>query len=106
MSVDVLGTTYQIKQLNMVDDMNLENCDGYCDRSIKSIVIDTFENRPGSMQDLDEYKKEVIRHELVHAFLFESGLGGNSWAKEEEIVDWIACQFPKMLKAFETVDAI
>ena len=37
--------------------------------------------------------KKVIRHELVHAFLFESGLSVNSWADNEEIVDWIAIQF-------------
>ena len=106
MFIDVLGTAYSIKQSDKVDDANLENCDGYCDRSIKSIVIDTFNDCPGSMRNLDGYRKEVIRHELVHAFLFESGLSGNSWAKDEEIVDWIACQFPKLLKAFEDADAI
>ena len=106
MTVDVLGTEYSIKQSNKIDDINLENCDGYCDHSIKSIVVDTFKDCPGSIQNLEEYRQEVIRHELIHAFLFESGLGGNSWGKNEEIVDWIACQFPKLLKAFEEVDAI
>lgn len=106
MIVNVLGTDYSIKQLNKVDDTNLEQCDGYCDRSIKEIVIDTFQDCPMSMKNLDNYKKEVIRHELVHAFLNESGLSGNSWANNEEIVDWIACQFPKLLKAFKEADAI
>lgn len=106
MTVDVLGTTYTITQSNKVDDITLENCDGYCDSSTKSIVVGTFNSCPGALQDLERYKKEVIRHELVHAFLFESGLNGNSWAGNEEIVEWIAYQFPKLLKAFETVDAI
>ncbi|HJA90843.1 MAG TPA: hypothetical protein H9948_08655 [Candidatus Jeotgalibaca merdavium] len=48
-----------------------------------------------------------IRHELIHVFLFESGLGENSqWAQNEEMVDWFARQFPKLLKAFQAVSAI
>lgn len=104
--VNVLGTDYSIIQSNKVDDMCLENCSGYCDKSVKKIVIDTFQEAPNSLENLDEYKKEVIRHELIHAFLFESGLGDNSWAKNEEIVDWIACQFPKILEAFRKADSI
>ena len=106
MIVDVLGTPYSIEHSNKVDDSNLDGSDGYCDTSIKRIVIDTFKNSPGSKQKLDEYEKQVIRHELVHAFLFESGLDICSWAKDEEIVDWIACQFPKMMKAFEQCNII
>lgn len=106
MVVNVLGTEYSITQSNKVDDMNLENCDGYCDHSVKKIVIDTFQEAPNSLENLDEYKKQVIRHELIHAFLFESGLSGESWARNEEIVDWIACQFPKLLETFKKADSI
>jgi hypothetical protein len=106
MTVDVLGTQYKIIESDRVKDENLEHGDGYCDHSTKSIVIDTFKNSPGSLEDLDKYRKQVIRHELVHAFLFESGLGADSWGKNEEIVDWIAYQFPKMLDAFVKVDVI
>ena len=106
MQVDVLGTSYSIKQSNKVEDLNLEDNDGYCDHSTKTIVIDTFQGCPGSLGNLEDYKKQVIRHEIVHAFLFESGLDACSWAKNEEIVDWIAVQFPKLLKAFETSESI
>ena len=106
MTVNILGTKYTIKESNKVADINLENNDGYCDTSIKTIVINTFTDSPGSKQNLESYKKQVIRHELVHAFLFESGLDGCSWARDEEIVDWIACQFPKLQSAFAQCDAI
>ena len=106
MTVNVLGTKYTIKESNKVMDQTLENCDGYCDASIKVIVIDSFKEFTGSKKDLESYKKQVIRHELVHAFLFESGLDGCSWAKDEEIVDWIACQFPKLQNAFAQCNAI
>lgn len=106
MEVDVLGATYKIIESNSLEDNNLEESDGYCDYSTKKIVIDTFRNKPGSMEDLTKYKKKVIRHELIHAFLHESGLNVNSWAENEEIVDWIALQFLKMAEAFGKVDAL
>ena len=106
MTVNVLGTEYTIRESNKVEDQDLEICDGYCDTSTKTIVIDTFKDSPGSLGDLETYKKKVLRHELSHAFLYESGLSCNSWAKDEEIVDWIALQFPKLQKAFEQCNAI
>ena len=106
MTVDVLGTEYSVIQSNKTDDVTLENCDGYCDHSVKKVVVDTFQETANSLENLEVYKKKVIRHELIHAFLFESGLSCNSWADKEEIVDWIACQFPKMLTSFEQCNAI
>ena len=105
-NVEVLGTIYGIKESNESEDANLKNCDGYCDTTVKSIVIDTFNSCSGAKQNLEEYKKQIIRHELIHTFLFESGLDGCSWAENEEIVDWIACQFPKLMKAFTDVGAL
>ena len=54
----------------------------------------------------------TLRHEITHAFLNESGLQndtsvpGSGWATNEEMVDWIAIQFPKMKKAFEEADCL
>lgn len=106
MIIDVLGSKYTIAQSNEADDPCLKDCDGYCDHSVKKIVIDTFHAEPMSMDDLEAYKKKVVRHELVHAFLFESGLGEASWASNEEIVDWIAYQFPKILEAVKNAKAL
>ena len=106
MTVDVLGTEYSIIESDKVQDTNLNDMDGYCDHSVKKIVIDTFQNEHGSMEDLDKYRSHVIRHELIHAFLYESGLGCESWADNEEIVDWIAFQFPKIAKAFAKANVI
>lgn len=105
-TVDVLGARYTITESDRLKDNELEDNDGYCDFSTKQIVIDTFQEFPGSMADLESYKKQVVRHELIHAFLFESGLNANSWGKNEEIVDWIAIQFLKMTEAFEKVKAL
>lgn len=105
--VNVLGVMYTIKETNRVDDPALEECDGYCDDTVKVCVIDTMNAMDAlSKKDMTAYKQKVIRHELIHAFLSESGLTENSWASNEEIVDWIAAQFPKMVTAFNTADAL
>ena len=106
MVINVLGTEYTIEQSDRLKDSTLENCDGYCDFSVKKIIIDTFKDAPNSQKDLGAYEKIVIRHELIHAFLHESGLDNNSWARNEEVVDWIAHQFPKLMKAFEIADCL
>lgn len=107
MTVNVLGVEYTIKESNKAEDPILEDSDGYCDQTTKTVVIDDLKSdMVDSVKDLDEYKKQIIRHELVHAFLFESGLGNSSWGKNEEIVDWIAYQFPKIKNAFEEIKAI
>lgn len=64
-----------------------------------------------SVEDLQTHTKKVMRHEIIHAFLYESGLWVNSgnvenWGCSEEITDWIAIQFPKMLKAFQKANCI
>lgn len=102
MRVNVLGTEYSIISSTSEENNKLKNCDGYCDNSVKEIVIDSFEPCEMSKKDLRFQKNKVIRHELIHAFLFESGLAENSeWAMNEEMVDFFAMQFPKMKRTFE-----
>ena len=107
MEIDVLGTKYKIDYRKREDDKNLEQCDGYMDSSVKTIVVEDKEWEPMDKLDLNEYRKKVVRHEIIHAFLYESGLDGSSmttdgpWAKNEEMIDWFAIQSPKIIKAFE-----
>lgn len=103
MKINVLGTDYEIEYREQHEDKVLKSADGYCDTSIKKIVVDTMkstESEDDAKKDLKSHGKKVLRHELVHAFLSESGLNECSWGNNEEAVDWIAVQFPKMLKAF------
>lgn len=102
--VSVLGTPYTIFEGNTFDFPDLHDCDGYCDTTIKEIVVfdmSEAEGKPGAKADLNHYKRKVIRHELIHAILFESGLSNNAWAENEELVDWIAIQFPKLEVLFQ-----
>ena len=101
--VTVLGESYSIHSGTELDYPGLKVSDGYCDVSIKQIIVrdcSTCEEEPGVKGDLGRYQRQVIRHELCHAFAYESGLEGNSWAENEEIIDWTAIQFPKLARLF------
>ena len=106
--VDVLGADYSIIISDPKTYPHLSECNGYTDTYTKLIVVtdcSDFRDRPNSTGNVEAYQRKIIRHELIHAFLFESGLDycstqPNSWATEEEIVDWFALQSPKIIKAF------
>ena len=104
---DVLGAKYKIIKGNMVDYPQLERMDGYCDFNIHTIVVDEYKHPDqDATADIDAFKNKVLQHELVHAFLRESGLCSNSWANNEEIVDWIAIQAPKIFEVFNKLDLL
>lgn len=105
-TVNVLGTEYAV---HIVAEKFLDGIgDGCTDTSTKTILISDMKDAsedPGSKTDLGEYRRKVLRHELVHAFLYESGLDINTnlvaeWASNEEMVDWFAIQGPKIFKAY------
>ncbi|MDD3251933.1 MAG: hypothetical protein PHV18_05165 [Lachnospiraceae bacterium] len=112
MRVNILGTDYEIildadpkKDKNMIDN------DGYCDHSVRKIVVSKLEQDDNSLEDLVDYGKKVLRHEIIHAFLCESGLRecsgrAGAWAQNEEMVDWIAVQAPKIFEAFRQCNCI
>ena len=106
--VNILGSEWNVKFGNKKEYPNLTNIDGYTDSSIREIVVDDMEasqRQIGAKADLESYQKQVVRHEIIHAFLLESGLDSNSnsadsWAVNEEMVDWFAIQSPKIFKVF------
>ena len=101
--VSVLGTEYTIEQ--KPEDERMFIGDGFCDRTTKRIVLDRMDK--GSLDDPKEYRKQVLRHELTHAFFFESGLTDcYKPSNDETLIDWIAYQFPKMIEAFQKADAL
>ena len=106
--VDILGSEWSVKFGNKKQYPSLTNADGYADLSTREIVVDDMvasQGQIGVKADLKSHQKQVIRHEIIHAFLMESGLDSNSnsadsWAANEEMVDWFAIQSPKIFKVF------
>jgi len=106
---NILGTEYTVIEKYSDEDSLLNEYDGYCDDSVKQIIIECFEEKLKGKKSLPYYIDEVLRHEMVHAYLFESGLATNSidnWAMNEEMVDWIAKQLPKMVKEMVRVGVL
>lgn len=105
MKIDILGTEYEIKYATEQEYSGLRGRTGCCDRSSKTIHIlsDWDTKQYHAWDNVDSVINETKRHEIVHAFLFESGL--TEMSNDEVYVDWIAMQFPKLLEAFKAVDA-
>ena len=100
--INILGTTYTISKSNAKKDSNLVKADGYIDTSTKKIILADLESETNEYSSLDNiqlYADKVLRHELTHAFLFESGLA--CYGSDEKIVDWIAVQYTKLKEVFE-----
>ena len=108
--IKILGSAWEISVRSYKDDPLLGDCDGYCDWTTRTIVVER-EIKGGNLADMDAYVRKVIRHEIVHAFLFESGLGHAShkskcWAVDEEVVDWFARMGEQIYRAWEDAEAL
>lgn len=118
MKVNILGAEYSIETHKVSDDSYLEKnkLAGYCGEESKLIVIaDMTEEKYFSDMDEKEqeaYRKRTLRHEIMHAFLNESGLSdssnqyGGAWEKNEEMVDWFAIQSPKIFAVYQSLDIL
>lgn len=106
MVVDVLGVKYRIIETSPDKDEYLQDCDGYCDKTSKKVVV-KIKDKESQLDDFEVYRRKCLRHEIIHAFLFESGLHEDwehkPYGHDETYVDWIAAQFPKLKKAFDQV---
>lgn len=102
--VNILGTEYTIySEVTEREKSFMKSNDGVTDFTTKEIFIaDLDDGDPNNMQKMGVYENRIVRHEIVHALLFESGLDVNAvWARNEEIIDWIAIQFPKLHNIFK-----
>lgn len=109
-TVNILGTEYEILRQNSKENPKLKSNLGICEQYSKQIVVDTFEDSKEDVmcvENLPEFEKQVLRHEIIHAYLGESGLRNNSdWAEDEEMVDWFAIQAPKLFKTFSELGVL
>lgn len=105
--INILGTDYTIfTNVSEQEKTFMKDNDGVTDFTTKEIFIAILDDgNPMNMQNMRVYEDRTIRHEIVHAILFESGLDHNTkWARDEEIVDWIAIQTPKLFNIFEKLE--
>lgn len=112
MKINILGADWKIIKRRKKDDPKFnDDCEAYCDRTTHEIIAqDVVKEYAGDIQAVENLEiiyRHNLRHEIVHAFMFESGLGFNSeWAQKEELVDWIAFQASKIHAAFKAAGAL
>lgn len=113
MTVNILGQPYEIIRKAYTDEPAFErrSIDGYQNGFTHQIVVCDMHTHPAWKDEdeatIQECHKQTLRHEIAHAFFDESGLADSAlrydlaWCKNEELVDWIALQGPKIYKAWE-----
>ena len=118
MKISINGTEYTIMKKAYSDEPDFKNhsIDGWCDSILHQIVYCDMTTYPEWEDEPKEcvmiHEQETIRHEIIHAFLNESGLQNSSlcldgpWAKNEEMVDWFALLGPKIFKAWHEAGAL
>lgn len=112
-TVSILGSNWKI--IYKDDDPAFEEAKGYANHTTREIVIENLKYTDDPTDfNLEEQaidQKRVLRHEILHAFLFESGLADSSnsvdaWAVNEEMVDWFARQSPKIYKVYKELKLV
>lgn len=102
--VDILGTKWMVVSENFGN----KDFDGLTDFTTRTIKV-----RNDNVQEFDNFKelyKRTVRHEVLHAFMIESGLDSNfnhpEYGHDETFVDWVAIQFPKILVAYSKLGVL
>lgn len=101
MEVNILGTDYEIKCETRMENPKLINANGLCEFWAKKIIIGKLDPDPENYENITEFEKKVIRHEIIHAFFGESGL--SQYMDDETLVDWLAVQFHKIEEIFKEI---
>ena len=101
--VNVLGTKYEAsfgtrEELNMDKDTY-----GECEVYSKQIRVCTDPEPGVSEETKNTIISEVIRHELSHAFLYESGL--IAFSTDETLVEWMSVNMSKVLSSSEILES-
>lgn len=115
--MNVLGTEWNILFETIKENDVFATCDGYCDPSVKKIHVRVYTDEDVKNSEFGYESREVMRnkctrHEILHAFMYESGLWRNSfdppiqWAMNEEMIDFFAIQSPKIFKLFQQLDIL
>lgn len=112
--VNILGSEWTIVYKD--EDPAFVEAEGYCEDATRKIIIENIkiDKSDPLAFDLEAQainQKRILRHEIMHAFLSESGLADSStkvesWATNEEMVDWFARQSPKIFKVYKDLKLI
>lgn len=111
MNVDILGTEYKIifdTPQEREANPKYDDCNGYAELLSKVIHVSDcsdLKDDKETMEKINLFRERVLRHEIIHAFLYESGMS-EEYVRDEELVHWLSVQFPKMAAAFINAECL
>ena len=105
----ILGRPWLIKICTEKEEPRLKERSGFADWTSRLIAIsDPDDHKECDLDNMLEFLKKVARHEIIHAFMFGSGLAEewkhDTWGQEETLVDWLAFQLPAICDVVDTVE--
>ena len=109
MKIDILGTEYTIKhaEKEAVKDFKDEIADAFCDCTSREIVIRNIKDDE-DIGNKQNYINRLLRHEVIHAYMFECGLGAEiphpQTGHDEAMIDWFARMAPRIMQTFIELD--
>lgn len=105
MKVNILGVEYEIVDMDEREYPKIKEADGLCEYWVHKLILDTsHKNDPNSFDNIEAYYHKVLRHEAFHAFFAEMGM--RKWCDDEDLVDMLAMQYPKIREIMDKCDAM
>lgn len=106
-NVDVLGKNYKIIYAYEKDYPKLTDTDstGLCEVYANKIIIKNIMKDKSTYDNIEDFSRETLRHEIAHAFIHESGYNLSA-ADEENLVIWISTMFECLAVAYASTGAL
>lgn len=106
MKINILGQQYELLLKTEVEFPKLKamGANGLAELYTKQLIInrDSLTETEETFDNLPAYIDKVVRHEIIHAYFHEAGLV--HYCNDEELVDWLALQIPKIIKTITLVE--
>lgn len=114
--LSILGASWRLLFVDPEQDgsgFDRQDAAGFCSPYARKIVLREMKAQhfPDDFTQEDKIRaiNKTLRHEIIHAYLYENGLDRNAssttraWPKNEEMVDWFAIQGPKIVQTWKEV---
>ncbi len=107
---DVLGSKWTLWFEDESSSPRYQKHNGWCDNSTKQCHVCYRTKNEMMPENPYEFYNSIARHEIIHAFLYESGIVNaaiirtNKWCKDEMMIDWMAAQMPKIYEVFKQLN--
>lgn len=107
--VNILGSVWRFDYIAAEEDKTpILGVSGYCDPTVKRIVVYKAP-KDATVRDVGVTERATARHEVLHAYLYESGLGEEMRGvngHDEQIIDWFANQAMKIYGTYRELGVL